>query len=112
MDSIYMVLLSLLSRVTAIRYRYVYHIRYKYRSCPWGARPAGLSSATAIQRQSSQGQVKSSSGATRPRGDHPGPASCNFLLPPLPYVNKKSKKEELHMVLADNGNQVIKKTCK
>ena len=26
------------------------------------------------------GQVKSSSGATRPRGDHPGPASCNFLL--------------------------------
>ena len=28
-------------------------------------------------------QVKSSSGATRPRGDHPGPASCNFLPPPL-----------------------------
>ena len=24
-------------------------------------------------------KVKSSSGATRPRGDHPGPASCNFL---------------------------------
>ena len=28
-------------------------------------------------------QVKSSSGATRPRGDHPGPASCNFLPPSL-----------------------------
>ena len=28
-------------------------------------------------------QVKSSSGATRPRGDHPGPASCNFLPPAL-----------------------------
>ena len=32
-------------------------------------------------------QVKSSSGTTRPRGDHPGPAaSCNFLPAPPPYM--------------------------
>ena len=28
-------------------------------------------------------QVKSTSGAPRPGGDHPGPASCNFLPPAL-----------------------------
>ena len=32
--------------------------------------------------QDESSQVKSSSGATRPRGDHPGPASYNFL--PIP----------------------------
>ena len=32
-----------------------------------------------VSRRVSVGQVKSSSGATRPRGDYPGPASYNFL---------------------------------